>query len=100
MLTVQSRKASGLKRNFSANASVSGSDGFILLSNVPLSHLSRLLEREGTPVVDRTGLAGFFDLKWDDTKPDGLKNAVQDKLGLALVPGKDRVECVVMYQAN
>ncbi|HWY31684.1 MAG TPA: DUF3738 domain-containing protein, partial [Candidatus Acidoferrum sp.] len=91
-----------------AAAHVNRSNGFISWSNHPISTLRRLLEnnmrdtennRLGIPVVDRTGLGGFYDLNWDSTH-DPVEKAVLDQLGLELVPGKDRIEFLVVGKTN
>jgi uncharacterized protein (TIGR03435 family) len=100
-LVVLKPNAPGLKRSFSGNLGVDRSGSLVSLRNVPVAGLPSMLERRyKTPVVDRTGLTGYFDLKWDNSKPDGFKEAVQDNLGLALVPENDLVEFVVMDKAN
>jgi uncharacterized protein (TIGR03435 family) len=76
--------------------------------NQPISALTYFLELYlGTPVVDRTGLAGGFDmdLKWDATDKanrnvDGLKQALLDQLGLELVPAQEPVEMLVVEKAR
>lgn len=60
----------------------------------------------GYQVVDRTGLAGAFDidLKWtpEDDPGDGpsLFTAIQEQLGLRLEPGKAPVEVLVVDSAE
>ncbi len=49
----------------------------------------------GTPIVDRTGLTGYFDLRWDSAH-EGMEKAVQNQLGLELVHGTDLVEFLVV----
>jgi RNA polymerase sigma factor (sigma-70 family) len=108
VLTVRNPNAAGLKQSASGDVHVSRSNGIISLSNLPISYLPTLLEDNlrdsqrsllGTPVMDRTGLTGFYDLKWD-SKHEGLEKAVLDQLGLELVPGHDSVEFLVMDKAN
>jgi len=110
VLTVRNPGARGLKRlaNAAAAAHVNRSNGFISWSNHPISTLRRLLEnnmrdtennRLGIPVVDRTGLGGFYDLNWDSTH-DPVEKAVLDQVGLELVPGKDRIEFLVVGKTN
>ena len=66
------------------------------------------------PVVNRTGLAGRFDvdltwddeMKWDGTgryyfsNPDGLKQVVLDQLGLELVPSREPIEMLVVEKVK
>jgi hypothetical protein len=44
-------------------------------------------------------LEGYFDLKWDYTH-EKLDKAVLDNLGLDLVPGKGRVEFLMVDRAK
>jgi uncharacterized protein (TIGR03435 family) len=60
-----------------------------------------------TPVMDATGLTGSFqfDLKWkdlgdQDPNHDALKKALQDQLGLELVPDRQTIEMLVVEKAN
>ena len=100
MLILRNRNAGGWKRSASASLSFNQSNGFISMSNYPAAALSRLAENLlETPVVDRTGMTGYFDLRWDST-PDGLKNAIFDNLGVELVPGREPVEFLVVDKAN
>jgi uncharacterized protein (TIGR03435 family) len=69
--------------------------------HVPMSKLVEFLENAlGTPIVDRTGLTGYFDmfLSWDST-PEGLKNALTQQMGLELVPGQEKVEMLIVGAA-
>lgn len=57
----------------------------------------------GDPVVDKTGLAGLYDLDMDFTLDESLSaegerlfDAVQRQLGLKLEPGKGSVEVLVI----
>lgn len=66
------------------------------------------------PIIDRTGLAGYydFDLNWNDeilwdatehrclSNPDGLKQVLLDQLGLELVPSREAIETLVVEQAK
>jgi uncharacterized protein (TIGR03435 family) len=101
LMIVRNPNATGLKRSVSAPAESSRTNGILSFSNFPTTNLPVLLEdlRPGTPVVDRTGLTGYFDLKWD-RKHDSLEKAVLEQLGLELVPGQDRVEFLVIDKTN
>ena len=97
VLTVRYRNA-GLKPSSTTQGSASRSDDSIACRNRPISLLAYFLENcLKTPVVDRTDLTSNFDfdLKWDGT-PDGLKRAVQQQLGLELVPSRETMEYVVV----
>jgi uncharacterized protein (TIGR03435 family) len=100
VLTLRNRNAGGWKRSVSANPAFAQSNGFISVSNYPAAALKRLAENLlESPIADRAGLTGSFDLRWDSTS-DGLKNAIFDQLGIELVPGSERVEFLVVNQAN
>lgn len=81
-------------------------------TNISMSSFTDILSQEvERPVVDRTGLAGKFDLKlkWtresnagkeqtgeDADAPPPLFTALQEQLGLKLQPGKDPVQTLVI----
>jgi uncharacterized protein (TIGR03435 family) len=56
----------------------------------------------GVPIIDQTGFTQNFsmDLRWKEVgghlNPDGLKQALLDRLGLELVPTNMPVEMLVM----
>ena len=54
------------------------------------------------PVVDRTGMDGFFDftLNWDEDQGPTIQTAVQEQLGLKLEPAKVPVELFVIDSAQ
>jgi uncharacterized protein (TIGR03435 family) len=79
--------------------------------SIPISRFAWLLARVlGRPVIDRTGLTGYFDvnLEWtaddiqaasDGTGPS-IFTAVQDQLGLKLESQKGPVEILVVERAE
>jgi len=54
------------------------------------------------PVVDKTGLAGFYDftVSWDDSVGLPLSSALQDQLGLRLEPRSVPISLFVVDSAN
>jgi uncharacterized protein (TIGR03435 family) len=75
--------------------------------DMPMRQLASVLaSRAEYQVVDRTGLAGSFDidLKWTPEDNDGtgasLFTAIQEQLGLRLEPGKGPVETLVVEHAE
>jgi uncharacterized protein (TIGR03435 family) len=66
-----------------------------------------LYDWTGRPVVDRTGLIGRFDftLTWapegsNDTEAPSIFTAVQEQLGLKLVPARGPVDVLVVDSAE
>jgi len=108
VLTVKHSNAPGLKPNRTGGHNNNQQFGEFSCVNQPISALTYFLELYlGTPVVDRTGLAGGFDMdvKWHDTDKanrnvDGLKQALLDQLGLELVPAHEPVEILVVEKAK
>jgi uncharacterized protein (TIGR03435 family) len=102
-LTLRNRNVPGLNPNSDpAGQNYSRTSDTIQCVYAPISKLVEFLENAlGTPVVDRTGLTGYFDIyvKWDGT-PEGLKEATLKQLGLDLVPSREAVEFLVMEKAN
>jgi uncharacterized protein (TIGR03435 family) len=117
LLTVKRYNAPGLKPTSSKAGSSMSSEGIGHLSRTDglidylIYDLQYYLQ---VPVVDRTGLAGRFDvdltwddeMKWDGTghyyfsNPDGLKQVVLDQLGLELVPSREPVEMLVVEKVK
>jgi uncharacterized protein (TIGR03435 family) len=74
--------------------------------NQQFFNVGHFLEGElGIPVVDQTGLTGNYDvdLKWNeqnDPQHENLKRALQEQLGLELVPGTAPVEMLVVEKVK
>jgi uncharacterized protein (TIGR03435 family) len=112
LLRARRPNASGLTPTTAPGPSLSfWSAGHLRRSNGPIQYFVNDLEQYlKIPVVDQSGLTGRYDydikwddeLKWDDagqwyyTNTDGMKQAVLDELGLALVPGREPVEVLVV----
>jgi uncharacterized protein (TIGR03435 family) len=103
VLTLLSTNVAGLVPN---RESVDGYNNrdvkSIACVHAPISTLIMFLENAlGTPIVDRTGLTGYFDMyvSWDSL-PEGLKNALPSQMGLELVPGREKVDYLVVEKAN
>ena len=84
-----------------------GSTGEVKWANSPLTDLKFLLAKEtGRPVVDKTGLAGKYDFTLEYTPADrattdgsgrpSIYTALEEQLGLKLVPIKQPVEVLVI----
>jgi uncharacterized protein (TIGR03435 family) len=75
---------------------------------IKMQFLARILGGEigGRPIVDHTGFAGYFDINELAWAPSGdaaaeadgpsLAGALEEKLGLRLVPAKDPIEVLVI----
>jgi uncharacterized protein (TIGR03435 family) len=96
--------------------------GMVGFNGVPVSRIAQLLAQSvGRPVIDKTGLTGYFDftLRWTPqpgsempvrpageppaapppaADPDGpnLFTAIQEQLGLKLESGRGPVEVIVI----
>ena len=117
LLKVKWQNAPGLKPTSSKAGSSTSNEGIGHLSRTDglidylIYDLQYYLQ---VPVVNRTGLAGRFDvdltwddeMKWDGTghyyfsNPDGLKQAVLDQLGLELVPSREPIEMLMVEKAK
>lgn len=92
------------------NNGVSVNDTRLRLTNVPVSELAVVLSNKlARPVVDRTALAGRYDivLQWSPDQlplaensdaPPPLVTALQEQLGLRVKPGNDPVGVFVIDQ--
>ncbi|MFZ0827661.1 MAG: TIGR03435 family protein [Verrucomicrobiia bacterium] len=109
VLTVKYPNAQGLKPSRTVGRSNRNPQfGEYSCINQPISGLTYFLELYlGTPIIDRTGLKGGFDMdvKWNDADKanrnvDGLKQALTDQLGLELVPGREPIEMLVVEKAK
>ena len=80
-------------------------------TSMPISDLREFLEDEifHQPVLDRTGLTNKYEiiLDWQAASPtqsyeqsDSLKKVLLDRLGLELVPARERIEMLVVGRAR
>jgi uncharacterized protein (TIGR03435 family) len=77
--------------------------GVLRMSARPLADLARNISiATDRMVVDKTGLAGIFDLelRWNDTDGPSLVTAVQEQLGLKLDPQRGLVDVLVIDSAS
>ena len=75
-------------------------------TNRALQGLAQFLEQAfGKPVIDQTGLTQHFniDLRWDARHPrqrEAIQEAMLNRLGLELAPGREAVELLVVEKAR
>ncbi len=107
---VIAKNGSKLKKPSGTSAGISqfgGSTGEVKWANSPLTDLKFLLAKEtGRPVVDQTGLTGKYDFTLEYTPADraatdetgrpSIFTALEEQLGLKLVPTKQPVEVLVV----
>jgi len=103
------------EEKFDESTKFSGMLTMLTLQTAPISVLTgELSARLSRPVLDKTGLTGKFDIKleWardtslssdaatNDTSGPSIFTAVQEQLGLKLVPTKGPVETIVIDHAE
>lgn len=107
---VIAKSGSKLKEPSDATSGISqfgGSTGEVKWANSPLTDLRFLLAKEtGRPVVDHTGLTGKYDFtleytpfaraSTDESGRPSIFTAIEEQLGLKLVPTKQPVEVLVV----
>ncbi len=107
---VLAKSGSKLKEPASTTSGISqfgGSTGEVKWANSPLTNLTFLLAKEtGRPVVDKTGLTGRYDFTLEYTPADraatdengrpSIYTALEEQLGLKLVPARQPVEVLVV----
>jgi uncharacterized protein (TIGR03435 family) len=83
------------------------SPGELILLNQPLDGLAGHLEYHlNVPVINKTDLTNKFDihLKWKQsdwsTDTNAFKQSITDQLGLELMPGRERIEMLVIEPAK
>ena len=104
VLKVKSPNAPGLQPATPGGSS-KFPDGEMLVNGMLISRWAMFLEENyfKIPVIDQTGLQGYFafDLKWN--KKGGIeqmKQAMVEQLGLELVPSVEPVEILVVEKVN
>ena len=107
---VLAKSGSKLKEPSDTTSGISqfgGTNGEVMWANSPLTDLKFLLAKEtGRPVVDNTGLTGKYDflLKYtpadhaamDESGRPSIFTALEEQLGLKLIPMKQPVEVLVV----
>ena len=92
-----------------AHNSLDGNNGHWKAQHVSMANLAEMLSNQTSrPVVDKTGLSGFFNFEFqftsgnkradpdsNDTGPS-IFTAVEEQLGLKLVPEKDTVDILIV----
>jgi uncharacterized protein (TIGR03435 family) len=108
ILRMKNPHPADLKPDLSGPRSYNPQDSSFSCSSLPIANLTYFLELYlAVPVVDQTGLTGRYDMKmnWKEPDPansngDGLKQALQDQLGLELVSGTAPIKMLVIKKAN
>ena len=110
LLKIQFQNAPGLKPNAKRGGRITMGQGEYKCVNIPISMFVDYLENNfGIPVIDRTGLVGHFDfdLKWNEQhdehgrlRPEPLRQALLDQLGLELVPSSEPIEMLVVEKVK
>ena len=107
-LKVSHPGAAGLAptRIHNGSSSSSSRNGENNIQNASADSIASICENEyGIPVIDQTGLRGKYDvdLKWDyrnDPQHENFKQALNNRLGLELVPGTAPIEYLIIEKAK
>ncbi len=101
ILTVLSRNAAGLKRSAGQFSGDEQSDSFSAHDQNLWTLVDYLQRCSRTMVIDRTELTGNYDIdfNWDST-PEGLKQVLNSKLGLELVPTNMPIEMLFVEKVK
>jgi uncharacterized protein (TIGR03435 family) len=95
-------KGEGASVSFGPNGKPGSGPNRVALRRYSMSQLAELLNNFGNPIVDKTGLTGYYDftLSWDEDAGPTLYTAVQEQLGLRLEPQKVPVSFIVIESAK
>ena len=107
LLTVKRPNAPGLRSGSNRGGKSSFRPGRFSFTGTPMNMLTMNLEEYlQVPVLDRTGLDGNYDMQitWDEPRnggnPEGLKEALENELGLELVPSREVIDALVVEKAR
>lgn len=94
----------GLQQTASTGGSSTSNHAEGLLAvNQPISALASQLEiLLNRPVLDKTGIDGFFDwnLEYKDANPKTITDALRKQLGLQMVAARERIEMLVVEKSD
>ncbi|MDB6111686.1 MAG: hypothetical protein JWR69_3436 [Pedosphaera sp.] len=108
ILKVKNSQAPGLVVSPTPGGASTSGLGSVEGTEMSISTVAAAVERSlNRPVFDETGLTNRYDISlkwdqetWDKPNPEGLRKALEDRLGLALVPDKRPVEMMVIEGAQ
>ena len=88
---------------FNGGKPMRGRPAEIAVRKVSMAFLAEMVSAYGPgPTIDKTGLSGEYDftLHWDEDAGPTLSTALQEQLGLKLVPGKVTISTFVVDSAE
>ena len=91
------------RMGFDGGKPVPGRPAAVSVRKVSMAMLAEIVSAYGPgPTIDKTGLTGEYDFKlnWDDTEGPSLATALQEQLGLKLVPQKVTTSLFVVDSAE
>jgi uncharacterized protein (TIGR03435 family) len=88
--------------SFGPNGKPGRGPNSVTMRKYSMSNLADLLTNFGNPIVDKTGLTGYYEftLSWDEDAGPTLYTALQEQLGLKLEPEKVPVSFIVIESAQ
>ena len=95
-------KGEEVSMSFGANGKPGRGPNSVTLRRYSMSKFADLLTNYGNPIVDKTGLTGYYEftLSWDEDAGPTLYTAIQEQLGLKLEPQKVPVSFIVIESAK
>ena len=109
VLTLKDKHANapGLQVHAGGDSSAAGKANALTINNTTIAEWARHLDwRFNKAVVDQTGLNGRYDtqIQWPpragESDRDAFRRAMLEQMGLELVPGRERIEMLVVEPAK
>jgi uncharacterized protein (TIGR03435 family) len=95
-------KGEEVSMSFGPNGKPGRGPNSVTMRKYSMSKFADLLTNFGNPIVDKTGLTGYYEftLSWDEDAGPTLGTALQEQLGLKLEPQKVPMLYIVIESAR